>query len=185
MNTGRGKGREGKIGSERMTSSLATSHRDGTTVAADSPQVFESSPQEDYEETPKESDHGGGEESPPHPLAITVTGHVWRKWDDHIHLGYVDGRIRVEFLPGFRHYRFLVICQPPDNQLHWDSGALGRSSQRPLTPQRFSHVESTTSESSAFSSGFTLRGKVPPAACYIHLLEDGIADLQVAGEEHP
>lgn len=81
-------------------------------MAADGPQVFESSPQEDYEETPKESDHGGGEESPPHPLAVTVTGHVWRKRDDHIHLGYVDGRIRVEFLPVFRHYRPLVTCQP-------------------------------------------------------------------------
>lgn len=82
------------------------------TVAADSPQVFESSPKQDYEETPKESDHGGGEESPPHSLAIAVTGHVWRKRDDHIHLGYVNGRIRVESLPVFRHYRYLDICQP-------------------------------------------------------------------------
>lgn len=48
----------------------------GVAVAAHSPQVFESSPQEDYEETPKESDHRGGEESPPHPLAVAVAGHV-------------------------------------------------------------------------------------------------------------
>ncbi len=76
----------------------------GVTVAANSPQVFESSPQEDDEESPKESDHGGGEESPPHPLAVAVTRHIWRERDDHIHLGDVDGRIRVEFIPVFRHY---------------------------------------------------------------------------------
>lgn len=81
-------------------------------MAAHSPQIFESSPQEDYEETPKESDHGGREESPPHPLAVAVTGHIWGKRDDDIHLGYVDGRIRVEFLP-LRHSRALVTCQPP------------------------------------------------------------------------
>lgn len=90
----------------------------GVTVAAHSPQVFESSPQEDYEETPKESDHGGCEESPPHPLAVAVTGHIWWKRDDHVHLGYVDGRIRVELLPVFRHFRFLVTCQPPPTTIN-------------------------------------------------------------------
>lgn len=115
----------------------------GVTVTAHSPQVFESPPQEDYEETPKESDHGGGEESPPHPLAVAVTGHIWWKRDDHIHLGYVDGWIRVEFLPVFRHYRLLVTRQPPNKQPNWDSGASGSSDQRPLTPQRLSHVKST------------------------------------------
>lgn len=84
----------------------------GVTVAAYGPQVFESSPQQDYEETPKESDHGRGEESPPHPLAVVITGHIWWERDDHIHLGYVDGWVRVESLPVFRHYRLLVTCQP-------------------------------------------------------------------------
>ena len=86
------------------------------TVAADGPQIFESSPQQDYEQTPKESDHGGGEESPPHPLAVAVTGHVGRERDDHVHLGDVDRRVRVEFLPVFRHYRLLVTCQPSSRQ---------------------------------------------------------------------
>ena len=130
----------------------------GVTVAAHSPQVLESSPQEDDEETPKESDHGRGEESPPHPLAVAVTGHIWRERDDHAHLGYVDGRVRVEFIPVFRHYRSLVTWPAPahNNQKKerkkerkkktrpgWGgrgSGALGSSSQRPLTPQRLSHV---------------------------------------------
>ena len=85
----------------------------GVTVAAHSPQVLESSPQEDDEETPKESDHGRGEESPPHPLAVAVTGHIWRERDDHAHLGYVDGRVRVEFIPVFRHYRSLVTWPAP------------------------------------------------------------------------
>ena len=69
------------------------------TVAAHGPQVLESSPQEDDEETPEESDHGRGEECPPHALAIAVTGHIWREGDlDDIHLGHVDGRVRVEFI---------------------------------------------------------------------------------------
>lgn len=67
----------------------------GVTVAAHGPQVLQSSPQEDDEEAPKESDHGRGEESPPHPLAVAVTGHIWRERDDHIHLGYVDVGVRV------------------------------------------------------------------------------------------
>lgn len=74
-------------------------------MAAHGPQVLESSPQEDDEETPEESDHGGGEESPPHPLAVAVTRHIWREGDDHVHLGYVDGGIRAEFIPAFRHFR--------------------------------------------------------------------------------
>lgn len=133
----------------------------GVTVAADSPQVFESSPQEDYEETPKESDHGRGEESPPHPLAVAVTGHIWREGDDHVHLGDMNGRVRVEFIPVFRHYWLWPPASPhpSNNQLNWDSsGALGSSSQRPLMPQRLSHVKATTSRSSAFSFGFTELG---------------------------
>lgn len=74
-------------------------------MAAHGPQVLESSPQEDDEETPEESDHGGGEESPPHPLAVAVTRHIWREGDDHVHLGYVDGGIRAEFIPAFGHFR--------------------------------------------------------------------------------
>lgn len=130
----------------------------GVTVAAYGPQVFESSPQQDYEETPKESDHGRGEESPPHPLAVVITGHIWWERDDHIHLGYVDGWVRIESLPVFRHYRLLVTCQPlkTNNQLNWDSGPLGSSSQRPLMPQRLRHVQPTTFRSSSSSSGFTL-----------------------------
>lgn len=86
----------------------------GVTVAAHGPQVLESSPQEDYEETPKESDHGGGEESPPHPLAVAVTQHIWCERDDHVHLGHVDGRVRVEFLPVLRHYRLGgLLANPP------------------------------------------------------------------------
>lgn len=78
----------------------------GVTVAAHGPKIFQSSPQQDNEETPKESDHGGGEESPPHPLAVAVTGHIWGKRDDHVHLGNMDRRVRVEFLPIFRHFCF-------------------------------------------------------------------------------
>lgn len=81
----------------------------GVAVAADGPQVFQSSPQEDDEETPEESDHGGGEESPPHPLAVAVTGHICRKRDDHVHLGNVDRRVRVEFIPIFRHFGFFLL----------------------------------------------------------------------------
>lgn len=110
----------------------------GVTVAAHGPKIFQSSPQEDNEETPKESDHGGGEESPPHPLAVAVTGHIWGKRDDHVHLGNVDRGVRVEFIPIFRHFflRFLGGCQPPPtrNQVNWDSGAWGSSGQRPLKP---------------------------------------------------
>lgn len=76
----------------------------GVTVAAHGPKIFQSSPQEDNEETPKESDHGGGEESPPHPLAVAVTGYIWGKRDDHVHLGNVDRGVRVEFIPIFRHF---------------------------------------------------------------------------------
>lgn len=84
-------------------------------MAAHGPEIFQSSPQEDNEETPKESDHGGGEERPPHPLAVAVTGHIWGKRDDHVHLGNVDRGVRVEFIPIFRHFvsRFLAPCQPP------------------------------------------------------------------------
>lgn len=141
----------------------------GVTVAAHGPQVLQSSPQEDDEETPEESDHGGGEESPPHPLAVAVTGHIWRERDDHVHLGYVDVGVRVQFLPGFRHFRLffssghlpdsapclpLPSLPPSCDQPDRDSGASGSSSQRPLMPQRLGHVKSTTSRSSAFSSGF-------------------------------
>lgn len=115
----------------------------GVTVAAHGPKIFQSSPQEDYEKTPKESDHGGGEESPPHPLAVAVTGHIWGKWDDHIHPGNVDRGVRVEFIPILRHFlRFLDGCQPPPtrNQVDWESGACGSSGQRPPMPHRLGHV---------------------------------------------
>ena len=90
----------------------------GVAVAADSPQVFQSSPQQDDEEPPEEGDHGGGEESPPHALAVAVTGHIWREGDDHVHLGDVDGRVRVEFLTALRHAGLRLAasaaarCQP-------------------------------------------------------------------------
>lgn len=118
----------------------------GVTVAAHGPKIFQSSPQEDYEKTPKESDHGGGEESPPHPLAVAVTGHIWGKRDDHVHLGNVDRGVRAEFIPIFRHFfffaRILDGCQPPPtrNQVDWDSGSWGSSGQRPPVPQRPGHV---------------------------------------------
>lgn len=40
-------------------------------------------------------------------------------------------------------FRFLGGCQSPPtrNQVNWDSGAWGSSGQRPLMPQRLSHVE--------------------------------------------
>lgn len=129
----------------------------GVTVAANGPQVFESSPQQDYEKTPKESDHGGGEESPPHPLAVVVTRHIWWERNDHIHLGDVNGWVQVQFLPVFRHYRLLVTCQPlKTNKLNWDSGPLGSSSQRPLMPQRLRHVQPSTFRFSSIASGFTV-----------------------------
>lgn len=65
------------------------------TVAADGPQVFEGPPQENDEETPEKRDHGGGEECPPHALAIVVAGHVWREGDDHVHLGYRDRGVLI------------------------------------------------------------------------------------------
>lgn len=65
------------------------------TMAADSPQVLEGPPQEDDKETPEERHHGRGEESPPHALAIVIARHVWGEWDDHIHPGYGDRRVRV------------------------------------------------------------------------------------------
>lgn len=42
---------------------------------------------------------------------------------------------------------------PPKNNSTGDLSALGSSSQRPLMPQRLSHVKSTTTRSSAFSFG--------------------------------
>lgn len=138
----------------------------GVTVATHSPQVFESSPQEDYEETPKESDHGGGEESPPHPLAVAVTGHIWWKRDDHVHLGYVDGRIRVELLPVSRHFRFLVTCQPPPTTINstgiqalwgapasapWCPSGSAMLSRPPPAPQP-SHLASSLSSKSWIDS---------------------------------
>lgn len=42
------------------------------------------------------------------------------------------------------------------NQLNWDSGALGNSSQRPLMPRRLRHVESSTLHSSDFSFGLSV-----------------------------
>lgn len=138
----------------------------GVTVAAHSPQVFESSPQEDYEETPKESDHGGGEESPPHPLAVAVTGHIWWKRDDHVHLGYVDGRIRVELLPVSRHFRFLVTCRPPPTTINstgiqalwgapasapWCPSGSAMLSRPPPAPQP-SHLASSLSSKSWIDS---------------------------------
>lgn len=96
----------------------------GVTVAAHGPKIFQSSPQEDNEETPKESDHGGGEESPPHPLAVAVTGHIWGKRDDHVHLGNVDRGVRVEFIPIFRHFFFPVPGRLPTST-HKESSQLG------------------------------------------------------------
>lgn len=96
----------------------------GVTVAAHGPKIFQSSPQEDYEKTPKESHHGGGEESPPHPLAVAVTGHIWGKWDDHIHPGNVDRGVRVEFIPIFRHFFFSVPGRLPAST-HKKSSRLG------------------------------------------------------------
>lgn len=57
-------------------------------MAAHGPQKSEGSPKENDEESPKESNHGGSKESPPHTLAIAVTGHVCREGDD------VRGRVR-------------------------------------------------------------------------------------------
>ena len=62
------------------------------TVAAHRPQVLDSSPQKNYKETPEESDHGRGEKSPPHALAVAVTDHICREGYDHVHLGHVDHR---------------------------------------------------------------------------------------------
>lgn len=95
----------------------------GVTVAAHGPKIFQSSPQEDNEETPKESDHGGGEESPPHPLAVAVTGHIWGKRDDHVHLGNVDRGVRVEFIPIFRHFSPVPGRLPTST--HKESSQLG------------------------------------------------------------
>lgn len=78
-------------------------------MAADGPQVLEGSPQQDNEETSKEGDHGGGQESPPHPLAVAVAGHVGREGDDEVHLGDVDGRVWVELLPALGHFAELVV----------------------------------------------------------------------------
>lgn len=113
----------------------------GVTMAAHGPKIFQSSPQEDNEETPEESNHGGGEKSPPHPLSVAVTGNIWGKRDDYVHLGNVDRGIRVEFIPIFRHFfvpQFLGGCQPSPtrNQVSWDTGARGSSGQRPLMPYR-------------------------------------------------
>ncbi len=55
-------------------------------VAAHRPQVVEGPPHQDDEQTPEESDHGGGEESPPHPLAFGVTGYITGVGDDHSHV---------------------------------------------------------------------------------------------------
>lgn len=77
----------------------------GITVAADGPQVVESSPEKNDEETSKERNHGRGEESPPHTLPVAITRHIWGERDDHIHLGYADrGRVRVVTMFTFRHY---------------------------------------------------------------------------------
>lgn len=73
----------------------------GVAVAAHGPQILEGPPQQDYEEPPKEGDHGGGEESPPHALA--VAGHVGRRRDEETRSGDVDRRVRDEFLSVFRH----------------------------------------------------------------------------------
>lgn len=57
-------------------------------VAANGPQIFEGPPQQYDEETPEKRHHGGREESPPHALAIIVTGHLRRERDDNVfHLG--------------------------------------------------------------------------------------------------
>lgn len=72
-------------------------------VAADGPQVLEGPPHQDDEEPPKEGDHGRGEESPPHALAVAVARHVGREGDDDVHLGHVHRRLRAQPLAALRH----------------------------------------------------------------------------------
>lgn len=67
----------------------------GVAVAAHGPQVFKGPPKENDEETPEKRHHRGGEECPPHALAIIVAGHVWREGDDHVHLGYRDRGVLI------------------------------------------------------------------------------------------
>lgn len=71
-------------------------------VAADSPQVLEGPPKQDDKQSPKESDHGWSEESPPHALSAAIAGHLHGHRDDErIHLGHIDGgggRVCVEIV---------------------------------------------------------------------------------------
>lgn len=129
----------------------------GAAVAANGPQVLEGSPHQDNEETSEEGDHGGGEESPPHPLAVAVAGHVGREGYDEVHLGDVDGRVWIELLPALGHLAELVVVivvvvghltassQPASQRSAAErlvsSGASGSSGQRSLMPPRLCHVE--------------------------------------------
>lgn len=88
----------GKDGGEKRGSYLVFD----PAVAADSPQVLEGPPEQDDKQSPKESNHGRGEESPPHALSAAIAGHLHGHRDDErIHLGHIDGgggRVCVEIV---------------------------------------------------------------------------------------
>lgn len=77
-----------------------------------------------------------------------------------------------------------LTCQPRtanSKQKTRDSGALGSSGQRPLMPQRLSHVESTTS---AFSSGFSRRGHKKVDDNHTHTNKKKLGSECISRESH-